>query len=173
MSLKSLKDLTIRPAQPGDAGSISRIHELAFGQPGEAQLIESLNDEAAVVLSLLAEQDGALLGHLLFSRLQSLPEIGPVVSLAPIAVMPDTQRQGIGSKLIQAAHQQLQASGEVLSVVLGEPAYYSRFGYSLELGAKIKCAYSGPYLMVLELQPGVLNELESIEITYPQAFSGL
>lgn len=166
--------LILRPEKPDDADSIRRIHELAFGQPDEARLVEALARDGDVVLSLVAADAGdKAIGHLLFTRISAPAELGLVVALAPLAVLPDYHRQGAGSALVQAAHEQLQSQGVSLSVVLGDPAYYTRFGYSVELAQKLKCPYSGPHLMALELKPGVLDNVDSLEIAYAPAFSAL
>ncbi len=126
-----MSDLTIRAALPADRQLIRVLVEQAFGQPLEAVLVDFLVDDGDAVLELVAERHGEIVGHILFSRL--MVEVGqaafPAVALAPIAIDPDLQRQGIGGALIAEAHNRLREAGERLSVVVGDPGYYSRFGY--------------------------------------------
>jgi putative acetyltransferase len=123
--------ITIRPAEAADRAAIRTVVERAFGQPLEADLVDRLVADGDAVLELVAEVDGRIVGHVLFSRL-TVEGSGPpfaAVALAPLGVDPDFQRTGIGCALIEAAHERLAAAGETLSIVLGDPAYYVRFGY--------------------------------------------
>lgn len=126
-----MNGVTIRPALESDRAFIFEVEQRAFGQQAEARLVEQLVTDGDAVLELVAEKAGRIAGHILFSRLRIIEgdEQFDAVALAPLAVDPDFQRQGIGSALIAAAHQRLQAAGETLSVVLGDPAYYGRFFY--------------------------------------------
>lgn len=137
-----MSSFVVRPATPADRDSIRHVEERAFGQPAEADLVERLTTAGDVVLELVAEKDGVVIGHLVFSRLQ-VEEAGrryPAVALAPVAVDPAQQRAEVGAALITAGHEQLQAAGETLSVVLGEPAYYCRFGYRRDAAARFASA---------------------------------
>jgi putative acetyltransferase len=93
-----------------------------------------------------------------------------VVGLAPLAVAPDLQRRGIGSALIRAGHRHLAARGERLVFVLGCPAYYARFGYSLLAAQPFGSGYSGPHFMALRLNEGAPI---GGKVRYPAAFSDL
>lgn len=126
-----MNDVTIRPAQPDDRAGIFEVEQKAFGQSAEALLVEQLVGDGDAVLELVAERAGRIAGHILFSRLRVVEGSRQfdAVALAPLAVDPDFQHQGIGSALVQAGHLRLQEAGETLSVVLGDPAYYGRFGY--------------------------------------------
>jgi putative acetyltransferase len=142
----------VRKAEIRDREAIRQVEERAFGQPGEADLVERLVADGDSVLELVAEIDGVIVGHVLFSRLgivSGSDETFPAVALAPVAVEPDTQGTGVGSALIREAHARLEASGESLSVVLGEPDYYARFGYSQQSAVGYECEYQGPYLQAL------------------------
>ena len=129
-----MSSVTIRTAQPGDRIAIHVLVERAFGQPLEADLVDRLVADEHVVLELVAEKDGGLVGHVLFSRLTVEGDGASfaAVALAPLGVDPDAQRTGVGAALVEEAHRRLQTAGEKLSVVLGDPAYYSRFGYRRE-----------------------------------------
>lgn len=124
--------MSIRMATPRDRAAIRLVEEHAFGQNTEAGLVDALVAGNDVVLELVAEEEGAVVGHILFSRLyvQNGAEAFPAVALAPLAVEPSFHGTGIGGALIREAHVRLKEAGETLSIVLGDPVYYGRFGYS-------------------------------------------
>jgi len=121
---------TIRPEKPEDLPLIRHVNELAFGQPAEADLVEKLRDACSDALSLVAE-DSAIVGHILFSPVVVAAMERRVVGmgLAPLAVRPDRQRQGIGSQLVRRGLDILRARGCPFVVVVGHPEYYPRFGF--------------------------------------------
>lgn len=143
--------MTLRPAKPEDREAIRRIEERAFGQPSEATLVDQIVAGGDAVLELVAERGGKLVGHILFSRLfvERDGERFPAVALAPLAIDPDQQKTGIGSALIEDAHGRLQAEGEKLSVVLGDPAYYGKFGYEHSRAAGFTAEYQCDALQAL------------------------
>ncbi len=134
----------VRLEEPTDIVAIRIIHERAFGGQAEADLVDALRDSGDAVLSLVAEEGRDTVGHILFSRLDTTPPIR-ALALAPMAVLPEFQRRGIGTALIHDGLKRL--AGWDLIVVLGHTTYYPRFGFSLELGRKIRCPYSGDHLM--------------------------
>ena len=144
----------IRPAAPADAAAIREVVGSAFGQPDEADLIERLRADSDVLVELVAEDAGAIVGHVLFSRLG----IGAVegAALAPLAVIPDRQRSGIGAALTRAGIERCRALGMPAIVVLGHADYYPRFGFSAALAAPLEAPFSGPSFMAMELAPGAL-----------------
>jgi putative acetyltransferase len=146
-----MNDVTIRPAQDGDREAIFQVEAKAFGQEDEARLVDRLAADGAIVLELVAEKDRRIVGHVLFSRLmvEADGKSFPAVALAPLAVDPGFHRQGIGAALVETAHEQLKASGEKLSVVLGDPAYYGRFGYAHAHAAGFESAYQCDALQAL------------------------
>jgi putative acetyltransferase len=121
---------TIRPERPDDGRSIRRVNELAFGQPAEADLVEKLRHACPDSLSLVAE-DGEVVGHVLFTPVALEGTTRRVVGmgLAPMAVLPDRQRQGIGSQLVGRGLEILRERGCPFVVVVGHPEYYPRFGF--------------------------------------------
>lgn len=161
----------IRPEEPGDEAAIARIVEAAFGNPGEAQLVETLRADGDVVLSLVAERDGDIRGHILFSRLfvEKDGSRTPAVALAPLAVDPDHQGEGIGTALIDEAHLRLQQKGEILSVVLGDPDYYGKFGYAHERAKNFASDYQGEALQALAWNDAPRDG----QLVYARAFSAL
>jgi putative acetyltransferase len=159
----------IRPACDADRAAIRTVEERAFGQPDEADLTERLVADGDAVLELVAERGGDILGHVLFSRLQVMRGDWsfPAVALAPLAVDPAHQRAGIGTELVREGHLRLSAARETLSVVLGEPAYYGRFGYSHERAAGFDCAWQGEALQAVSF--GDAPQIG--RLVYPGAFT--
>lgn len=141
----------IRPEEEKDREAIRALLVGAFGGEAEARLVDALRHTGSVVLSLVAERDGEVRGHVLFSRLMVREEekTFSAVALAPLAVHKDHRREGIGAALVEDAHLRLQRVGERLSVVLGEPDYYGRFGYAHGRAEGFESAYQGQFLQAL------------------------
>ena len=160
----------IRYARPADRPAIAEVVEAAFGRPDEARLVERLRADDEVMFELVAEGDGGVCGHILYSRLWAdSPAL--YAALAPLAVRPDRQSAGLGSELVEASLRSARDFGARGVLVLGHPAYYPRFGFRPELTAKVTCPFSGaPSLMALELEPGAFAE--PLTVAYPSAFSG-
>jgi putative acetyltransferase len=159
--------MTIRPETSADARAIHFIHEAAFGRPDEADLVDALRGEDAVRCSLVAEVDAIPAGHVLFTRMW----IGavPAVALAPVAVLPAHQRKGIGDALIRAGLDRLAVLGERIVIVLGEPEYYSRFGFSPRKAAALESPFPPEAYMALELEPDALQGIKG-RVRYARAF---
>lgn len=121
----------IRPETPADQAGIRLVNERAFGQPQEADLVDSLRRACPDLISLVAEFAGSLPGHILFSPAVISGPQGRVegMALAPLAVLPAYQRQGIGSRLVEAGLEILRSRSCSFVIVLGYPAYYPRFGF--------------------------------------------
>lgn len=165
------ESLTIRTATSADRNSIRDVVEAAFGQTDEAALVETLLAAGDDVLELVAEADGRLVGHILFSRLiirQEADEFA-AVALAPLSVIPALQRRGIGAALIEEGHRRLESDGERLSVVLGDPAYYGRYGYTHARAAGFASDYQGTALQALDWGKAPATG----QLIYAPAFSGL
>jgi predicted N-acetyltransferase YhbS len=126
--------MLFREATSEDRSALLRIHRLAFGQSEEADLVESLlaDPTAQPLLSLVAEKDGTVTGHVLFTRLSLLgPSKPPLASiLAPLAVDPAVQRSGVGRGLIKSGCELLASRGVQLLFVLGDPTYYTKQGFT-------------------------------------------
>jgi putative acetyltransferase len=122
--------ITIRPERPEDASQVRLINELAFGQPVEADLVEKLRHACTDALSLVAEDD-AIVGHVLFTPvvIETAGRRVLGMGLAPMAVLPERQRQGIGSQLVRRGLDILAERGCPFVVVVGHPEYYPRFGF--------------------------------------------
>ena len=163
----------VRPAGPGDAAGIRAVERAAFPTSAEADLVERLERSGDVVVSLVAEREGEIVGHVLLSRMRVVGEGRDyrALGLGPVAVAPPWQRRGIGSGLIEGALAIAEATGEELVFVLGEPEYYSRFGFTERTAAPFASPYSGPFLMALTLGGARLPRTGSAE--YARAFAEL
>ena len=120
----------IRVERDGDEAAIDRVVAAAFGQRDEADLVRALRSDGCWLphLSLVdVDEADAVRGHVAFTR--AFVDGVPVLALAPLAVAPAHQRRGIGSTLVRAGLTQAHADGEGTVVVLGDPAYYGRFGF--------------------------------------------
>ena len=138
--------IMIRLETSGDLPAIHRLNELAFGQTTEADLVDALRQVCPVLLSLVAEHDGQVIGHALFSPviIEGSETTLNGMGLGPIAVLPQRQRQGIGAQLIQAGIRQLRGSGCPFIIVLGHPAYYPRFGFVPASSYSVRCEWEVP-----------------------------
>ncbi len=148
--------VAIRPERPDDAEAVAAVHRAAFGQDEEPAIVERLRAGPDFLpdLSLVAEEDGAVVGHTILSRAHL--DGRPVLALGPIGVLPDRQREGIGASLMQASLDAARAAGEALVVLLGHPTYYPRFGFvpASTLGIAPPYDVADEVFMALELQPG-------------------
>ena len=163
--------MSIRPATPRDRDAIRRVEENAFAQKAEAGLVDALVADGDCVVELVAEEEGQVVGHILFSRLyvHGGGKDFAAVALAPLAVEPSFHGTGIGGALVREAHLRLKDAGEKLSIVLGDPAYYGRFGYSHARAAGFDSEYQGD-----ALQAQVWGEApEGGQLVYAPAFSAL
>ena len=127
----------IRPEQPGDAGAISRVTELAFRSAPHADgtehwVVEALRAAGQLSVSLVAEMDGNLVGHVAVSPVTIADGAAGWFGLGPISVLPEWQNRRIGTSLMNGALAELRDRGAGGCVVLGEPAYYARFGFRAE-----------------------------------------
>lgn len=153
MTHSSEKRLDIRPVREQDRSQIYGVIAAAFSGNDEVVLVRRLVADNDAVLELVADVQGVVIGHILFSRLwvEQSDACLRAVALAPLAVMPAYQRAGIGRALIEEAHRRLAQQGETLSVVLGEPAYYGRFGYNVADAAELRSPYPAQYLQLKHL----------------------
>lgn len=160
--------MSMRNEQEADATAIHNLITTAFGQSGEATLVDALRRDGDLWLSLVAEDEqGEIIGHIALSRLKSPKD---ALALAPVSVAPDRQGEGIGGALIRQAIEEARRAGEALIFVLGEPAYYTRFGFSRETAEAYDCIYAGEYFMALELDA---TKAKTAEVIYADAFGEL
>jgi putative acetyltransferase len=151
--------MDIKAATPADLPAIRTLHDAAFGTPHEGRLVADLHHGDLAAISLVAVEGGKILGHILFSPLviEIDDEAVPGLALAPLAVDPAHQRQGIGTALAQAGLVAAAQHGWRAVIVLGQPSYYSRFGFSAAAAQGFESPFAGPYLMALELIEGALS----------------
>jgi putative acetyltransferase len=161
----------VREERPEDALLVRRVTEAAFGRGDEADLVEQLRDENAVLASLVADVDSETVGHILFSRMwiESAESRVAAVALAPVAVMPSHQRSGIGGLMIRTGLQLLRDRGEEIVIVLGDPTYYARFGFSRESARPLESPFAAEHFMAMELRPRALTGVAG-SVRYPAAF---
>lgn len=163
----------IRFERPADAQEIRAINEAAFGRAAEADLVESLRRVVRPIISLVAEEQDMIVGHILFSSvtLSSDPDL-PIAGLAPMSVRPARQRLGIGSALVRAGLDECRSAGFVAVAVLGHSAYYPRFAFVPASRFGITSTYRVPddVFMAVELTAGALRNKRGV-IHYHAAFA--
>ena len=161
--------IIVRPETSGDVAAIRIVEEVAFGRPDEARLIDDLRAAGDSVFSLVAVDGDTVVGHVLFSRMKAP---FPALALGPIAVQPEYRRTGIGSRLIREGIARSEAAGWTGIFVLGDPAFYRRFGFGVARARGFTSPYAGPHLVVLPLGGNELPVEEGI-IEHAHAFAKL
>ena len=154
----------LRAERAADRTAVYRLTAAAFGREDEARLVEALRADGDVVISLVAEIERRIVGHVLLSRLENPARC---LALAPVCVMPGRQGEGIGSALIREALERARAQGFAAVFVLGEPAYYTRFGFVP--AAPFETEYPRAYFMALALTDAL--EAKGGPVVYPAAFA--
>ncbi|MDV2991132.1 MAG: N-acetyltransferase Eis [Chroococcidiopsis sp. SAG 2025] len=167
--------MIIRAEAVEDYTNIFKVNKLAFGREDEARLVDNVRQLANFnpKLSLVAIEGDRLVGHILFSEIAIVSPQGEVtaLALAPLAVLPQFQNQGIGSQLVRAGLKQCQILGYKIVIVLGHPNFYSRFGFAPAINKGLRSPFSVPdeIFMVLELVPGALIGVSGM-VTYSSPF---
>ncbi len=171
-----MDQIVIRKEWPKDFSQVRKLNEAAFETDGEARLVDILRDSNINYISLVAEENEVILGHILFSpvTLSSNPDKLALTGLAPMAVLPDYQKKGIGSSLVRKGLEFCKKAGYKAVVVLGHPEYYPKFGFVPSVQFNIKSEYDVPenVFMVQELEKGALKNCSGV-IKYHEAFGGL
>ncbi len=164
----------IRQEAERDIPAIRDVNRRAFGGEDEARLVDDLRSEGYARLSLIAEEAGRIVGHLMFSEAVIRTGGGEVGALAlgPVAVAPERQGHGIGSALIWEGLDRCARIGHRIVVLLGHPGYYPRFGFSADLARSLSSTYSGEAFMALALVPGALAGLTG-EFEFPPPFKAV
>lgn len=168
--------ITIQPEREEHYTAIHEISALAFGRENEAKLVESLRKSAEFIpeLSLVAIENGRVVGHILFSRVNIRAKTGsvPALGLAPMAVHPEFQNRGVGSELVDQGLAGCRTQGHRIVVVIGHPRYYPRFGFTSARARGLEVAFPVPdeAFMVLEIAPGAFKNITGMVI-YPPEFS--
>jgi putative acetyltransferase len=162
LDTRSGQPVTIRPEEPRDADDVRAVHQYAFGRSNEAALVDTLRGVADAI-SLVAVIDDRVVGHILFTpvEIHDRDRVTPALGLAPMAVLPEQQRRGIGSELVRAGLDACRSHGHAIVIVLGHPAFYPRFGFVPASRHGIACEFSVPAdaFMVRELRSGALHEV--------------
>jgi putative acetyltransferase len=135
--------IVIRDERPDDRAAIRAVNDAAFDQPLEGRIVDALRAHDAAQLSLVAEIDGRVVGHLLFSPVTSAAGV-EAVGLGPMAVSPEHQRRGVGAALVDAGLARLRAAGCPFVVVLGHHEYYTRFGFVPASRHGLRCEWDVP-----------------------------
>jgi len=168
--------LTIRAETPEDYLAVRRVNELAFIRSAEADLVDALRKTVAPYISLVATVDGQLVGHIFFSPVTVISECNRfrALGLAPMAVLPNYQNQGIGSRLVRKGLTECRTIGHNIVVVLGHPEYYPRFGFEVAREKGLRCEYEVPdeAFMVAQLENRALAGRHGL-VKYAPAFSNL
>lgn len=153
--------IEIRRERSEDLGAIYEVQEKAFGQPNEARLVDALREHGKHVLSLVAVKGVRVVGHILFTKMTIQSKTGnhEVLGLAPVGVLPDYQRLGIGIALTNRALEILKEEGHEAVIVLGHPEYYPRFGFvpASRFGIRWEVECPDGAFMALELVAGALK----------------
>ncbi|HJW30161.1 MAG TPA: N-acetyltransferase [Saprospiraceae bacterium] len=158
---------TIRQEQISDAGQIRLVNTRAFGQVAEADIVDALRKTCPDGKSFVAESEGEVVGHILFTPVvieSNAKEIWGM-GLAPMSVLPEFQRQGIGSRLIQAGLDEMRKTRQPFVIVLGHPEYYPRFGFKRASDYGIASQYDNvpeEAFMILILNEGALKDVSGI-----------
>ena len=152
--------MIVRPEKPEDIPAIRIVNERAFGSPAEADLVDALRRNGKAVISLVAEDDGLIVGHIFFSAVTIQSEGTGLkgVGLAPMAVIPEKQNQRIGSTLVEHGLRRCREEDHPFVVVLGHSNYYPRFGFvpASRFGIKSEYDVDDEVFMVMELREGAL-----------------
>ena len=167
--------MNIRFSAPCDVLAIQALHRRAFGGDAEAKLVALLGERGKDVISLVAERAGKVAGHILFSpatiQWPDQPGREPIrgLGLAPVAVLPELQRQGIGSALVTSGLDSCRERGACFVVLIGHPDYYPRFGFVPAGPLGLACAFGdGPAFQILLL--GDCAELRGGVVRYADEF---
>jgi putative acetyltransferase len=151
--------ITLRHEAPGDRDAIARILREAFGGEDEVRLVDALRDSGHLLLSMVAEDDGEIVGHIAYSPMtvDSDTNTFSAICLAPLAVAPSHQRQGVGGALMNASLDELRATVDSAVFLLGHPTYYPRFGFRPGREFDVHYQDDRDAFMALELRPGALD----------------
>lgn len=163
--------MILRPEIPSDYPTIRMIHQAAFSGEGEVLVVELLRQAGKATVSLVAIEEGALVGHILFSPVTvEPPSLARGTGLAPLGVLPSFQQRGVGSNLMHAGMEACRSLGFDFVVVLGHPSYYTRFGFipASAFGLNNEYGVDEPF-MARELNPGCLSGVYGL-VRYAEEF---
>jgi putative acetyltransferase len=157
---------TIRVLTPADREAVLDLNTRAFGRTDEADIIRKLEKAGDILLEMVAEHDGQIVGHILFYPIGVFGKLG-AIGLGPMCVDPWVQRESVGSQLVMAGLQSIKDSGAPIVFVLGHETYYPRFGFSTEATSEFQTPLKGPHFMAVRFRFGPPM---SGRLIFPQAF---
>lgn len=160
------RQLTVRPSAARDETAIAVVQTEAFGRPYEARLALSLIHAPQTTISLVAECEGRIVGHILLSAIEAPV---PAMALAPLAVLPEFREMLVGTALVREGIARAAEAGYQAIFVLGDNLYYERFGFSSSLADPFEVGWQGRNFMALELVEGCLSGKHG-KLAYPEAF---
>lgn len=164
--------ITIREEQPGDVRGVREVYIQAFDQPLEADLVDQLRQRSDDLLALVAVMEDRIVGHILFSPavIARRKQTVQGMALAPMAVLPELQRQGIGSQLVQAGIEALKQAECPFIILVGHPGYYPRFGFdpASHYGIRSEWAVPDESFMVLVLDEKQKDALSGVAKYRPE-----
>lgn len=173
---RKMSGFFLRREHPDDHSQISQLLERAFEGPVEARLVDRLRSAGGLTHSFVATAEGQIVGHLAFSPISIGGQLQtpPALALAPVAVLPEYQRQGIGSMLIRQGLDDVRRDGHGVVIVLGHENYYPRFGFVPASNWGIQCPFpvDDSHFMALELLPGALGACRGL-VGYRPEFAEL
>ncbi len=168
--------MNIRKEKESDKEKIWKVDAEAFETEAEANLVNALRDSGIPFISLVAEEDEEIVGHILFAPVELIGDDSglKLIGLAPMAVLTKFQKKGIGSQLVKTGIENCSTQGYDAVVVLGHPEYYPKFGFVPSVKYGIKSEYDAPdeAFMVLELKESSLKDKNGI-IKYHAAFGSV
>lgn len=154
--------IEIRRELAADIPAVRDLNQRAFEEDQEANIVDALRSNRAAWLSLVATLDERVIGHIMYSPL----EVGQLTGagLGPMAVLPEHQRQGVGSRLVEAGHRHLKEAGCPFIIVVGHADYYPRFGFRPARPLGITCAWEVPdnVFLLLALDPGKMQAVSGL-----------
>ncbi|MBD2625256.1 GNAT family N-acetyltransferase [Trichormus variabilis] len=159
-----------------DYPAIAEVNTLAFQGENEAKLIEKIrsSDRYIPELSLVAEIQSKVIAYILYSYIDLVgKEILPVLGLAPLAVHPEFQKQGIGSTLVKASLEIADTRGDAIVIVLGHPAFYTRFGFQPSVDYQIESPFPVPANVFMVKTLSSYDDKYKGKVVYPPAFNGV
>lgn len=161
--------MDVRQEIDTDHDEVRAVVKAAFGGSSEATLVDSLRRDGDAEISLVATSGDDVVGHIMLSKM-----VAPIraLGLAPVSVVPNHQGKGVGSTLIRESLELAKAGGWEAVFVLGEPSYYSRFGFRTDMAKAFSSPYSGRHFMVVELSEGALGGKNG-DVAYASGFSVL
>lgn len=165
--------IIVRKERPGDVAAVRKVEREAFNRPDEAGIVDRIRANGGEQLSLVAVDDGTVIGHILFSRatIEGNGRVAEGMGLAPVAVLPNRQKRGIGSRLIRTGLSLLRRKGVPFVIVLGHPTYYPRFGFGRASAHGVRCTWEGvpdDAFMMMALDHGAMRGVQGLARYRPE-----